>query len=156
MSNITELVRALNQRAGFELVEQSLSPSQVRMLGRVPLDRGGLNMNNWLIVIRQLLLHSRKAAWKTDISKDYFLLGDKVVYAWRLILQADVIDTHLAEITQLINASPPTNRSEVTEMPLPGVTADRNSMAGGRRGAGPVDRVLLGPAAVHAKQMGMG
>lgn len=157
MSNITELVRAMNQKAGFELVDHSVSSSQLRLLGRVPLDRAGLNMNNWLLVIRQLLLHSRKAAWKTDISKDYFLLGttDKVVYAWRIILQGDSIEAHLGAITQLVAAAPPSSRSEVTEMPLPGVSADRNSTVGGRRGAGPVDHVPIGPLAVHAKQMGM-
>lgn len=157
MSSITELVRAMNQKAGFELVDHSSSPAQVRLLGRVPLDRAGLNMGNWLLVIRQLLLHSRKAAWKTDISKDYFLLGtsDKVVYAWRIILQADALEQHLGEITALIAGSPQSSRSEVTEMPLAGVTADRNSTMGGRRGAGLVDKVAIGPMAIASKQMGM-
>jgi hypothetical protein len=157
MSSVTELVRAMNQKAGFELVDQASSPSQLRLLGRVPLDRAGLNLNNWLLVIRQLLLHSPKAAWKADISKNYFLLGksDKVVYAWRIILQADAIEPHLAEITALVNGSPQSSRSEVTEMPLAGASADRNSTVGGRRGAGPVDRVAIGPMAVAAKQMGM-
>jgi hypothetical protein len=150
-----DLVQAMNQKAGFELVEHSVSASQLRLLGRVPLDKLGLNMNNWLIVIRQLLLECAKASWKTDISKDYFLMGDKVVYAWRIILQAESIDAHLAEIIQVVLGAPQSSRSEVTEMPLPGVNANRNSTAGGRRGAGPIDRVPTGPMAVHAKQMGI-
>lgn len=156
MGGISDLVAALNQRAGFELVEQSKTARQIRLLGRVPLDRAGLNMNNWLIVTRQLLLRSAQGtAWTTDISKDYFLRNEKLVFAWRIILQADTIEAHLAEITSVVNTTPPSSRSEVTEMPLAGASPDRNSTAGGRRGAGPVDRVPIGPLAVQAKQAGM-
>jgi hypothetical protein len=153
--NLRDIVHALNQKAGFELVEHSSSPSQLRLLGRVPLDKESRNINNWLIVIRQLLLGSVKAAWKTDISKDYFLMGDKVIYAWRVILQAESIETHLPEIIKVISTAPQSSRSEVTEMPLSGVNANRNSTMGGKRGAGPIDRVPTGPMAVHAKQMGI-
>jgi hypothetical protein len=153
--NFRDIVHAMHQKAGFELVEHSSSPSQLRLLGRVPLDKESHNINNWLIVIRQLLLESAKAAWKTDISKDYFLMGDKVVYAWRVILQAEAIDVHMGEIIKVITSAPHSSRSEVTEMPLPGVGANRNSTTGGRRGAGPIDRVATGPLGVQAKQMGI-
>jgi len=155
--NIADLLRTLGRKAGFELVEQTSTPGQLRLLGRIPLDRASVNMNNWLIVIRQLLSRSAEAEtlWKTDVSKHYFLLNGKVVYAWRVIFQADSVEAQLADIIRTITEAPPSSRSELTEMALPGVTADRNSTVGGRRGAGLVDRVPIGPMAVEAKRMGM-
>jgi hypothetical protein len=153
---VQDLLRALNQRAGFELVDKSGTPSQLRLIGRVPLDREGRNMNNWLLVLRELLTRSASAPWKADISKHYFLMAGKVVYAWRIILQGEAIETHLAEVTALVNAAPQTSRTEVAEMPLAGVGPDRNSTVGGKRGAGSVGGVPIGPAAVYSKQMGIG
>ena len=151
-----ELHRALNQKAGFEVVEESSTPSQLRLLGRIPLDREGQNMNNWLIIMRQLLSQSATSPWKVDISKHYFLLAGKVVYAWRVIFQAEAIDPHLGDIATVVNSAPQSSRTELTEIPLAGASRDRNSTVGGRRGAGPIGAVAVGPIAMHAKQMGTG
>jgi len=153
--NIAELVRAMNQKTGFELVEHTSSPTQLRLLGRVPLDRSGANMNNWLLLTRHVLIQSAKGAWSADISKDYFVRSDKLVYAWRVIFQSKSIEDSFTEILQVIGGTKESRHNEVTEMPLPGVSADRNSTEGGRRGAGLSGQVPVGPMAVHAKQMGM-
>lgn len=152
--NITDLVRTMNQKAAFELVEQSDTATQLRLLGRIPLDPAGRNMENWRMLARQVLLRSAKAPWKADISKVLLVRNEDLHFAWRVILQGEGLEQHLPEIVQVMAGSPPPVQREVMEMTIPGVTADRNSTVGGRRGAGPVDRVPIGPMAVHAKQMG--
>lgn len=148
---------AMRKKAGFEVVSHNDdNPGQLRMLGRVPEDRAGLNMNNWKIMMYRLYTAMKNRPWKVDFSKSYFIQDrtEKLVFAWRVIFQGENLAAHYAEITHLIATAPIPSRAEVTEMPLTGVSADRNSTEGGRRGAGKFGSVLTGPLAVQAKRNG--
>jgi hypothetical protein len=148
---------ALRKKAGFEVVSHNdANPNQLRILGRVPEDRGGLNMNNWKILMYRLYLAMEGQPWKVDFSKSYFIKAEskKLVFAWRVILQGEGLTQHYADIVNLITTSPISAPTVVTEMPLVGVSADRNSTEGGKRGAGVFGKVLTGPLAVNAKNMG--
>lgn len=155
MSSLDQLLAALRKRVGFEAVTQNQTPNQLRLLGRIPADALGLNGNNWKIIKRLLLKAMKERPWTVDISKSYFIQEetDKLVYAWRILFQGENIAQHYADITNLI-ATAPSAQAEVMEIPYGGVDANRNSTAGGRRGAGPAGTVPVGPMAVQQKLMG--
>ncbi len=151
-----ELVAALRAKVGFEVVAQSETPGQLRLLGRIPDDRLGLNGNNWKIVMWRLLEAMELGRpWKVDLSKSYFIKKEtkRMVYAWRILLQGEGLAAHYADVVNLIKTSP-SARAEVMEIPLGGVDADRNNTAGGRRGAGPSGTVKVGPEAAALKRQG--
>jgi len=152
---INKLFSALRKKAGFEVVSHNESANQLRLLGRIPDDAFGLNSNNWKIVKYRLLEVMEDRSWKVDLSKSYFIKKEtkKMVFAWRVLFQGEGIANHYEEIAHLIEFSP-SARSEVLEVPLPGAGADRNNTAGGRRGAGPVGTVPVGPMALQRKMMG--
>jgi hypothetical protein len=149
-----DLFAALARRGLFEVIPGSVSeePRQLRFLGRVPLDHGGENMRRWLEVVDAIHVASETAAWKADICKWYFRREGRQLYAWRLILQAESIGPALGGIVHALEAvrAP----GEVAEFALPGATADRNAVVGGRRGAGAVGSVPLGPMALHLRMGG--
>jgi hypothetical protein len=151
-----QLFGALKQRVGFEVVSETETPNQLRILGRIPEDSLGLNGNNWKIVKYRLLTVMEQRPWKVDLSKSYFIKKEtkKMVFAWRVLLQGENIAQHYADLVNIIMTSP-SARVEVTEIPLgSGNEANRNSTAGGRRGAGPMGSVPTGPLAVGQKNMG--
>lgn len=156
MLTASQLFVALRKKVGFEVVSHNETPGQLRILGRIPGDLGGLNGNNWKILKYRLLTAMEDRPWKVDISKTYFIKKEtkKLVYAWRILLQGADIAQHYADILNLVTTSPKSARAEVTEIPLAGSSPDRNNTAGGRRGAGPAGTVLVGPMAVRAKSMG--
>ena len=145
---------ALRKRVGFEVVSKSETPNQLRILGRIPEDSMGLNGNNWKIVKYRLLMAMEDRPWKVDLSKSYFIKKEtkKLVFAWRVLLQGENIAQHYADIVNIISTSP-SARVDVMEIPL-GTGEDRNNPAGGRRGAGPMGSVAVGPMSVRQKQMG--
>lgn len=132
----------LKSKSGFEVIEMTEEPSRLRLMGRVPVDKLSVNMNNWLLVVRDLLRGSQnQTVWKADISKSYFLRGpageEKVIYGWRVIFQGADIATHYSDMTLVVRAAPQTSAAELTEYPLPGASPDRNSPNRGK-GAGSV------------------
>lgn len=154
---VEDLFRAMQRKAGFEAVSVTEpSAGQLRALGRIPEDMGGLNMGNWKILMYQLYTTMAGRPWKVDISKSYFIKQEtgKLVFAWRVIFQGENLAQHLPEIISVVNGSPVTARAEITEIPLAGAAANRGKVTGGRRGAGPSGQVLVGPAAIQAKLMG--
>lgn len=146
--DLSELEQLLKMRGGFEAVNQVTGDNQIRMLGRVPNEM----MKAWLVVIHQLLTLSNKSAWSADISKQYFLRGDRVLFAWRVIFQGEKIQEHLPAIAEVVTNSP-RPRNTVEEQPLVGVSANRNSPKSGK-GAQGVLNAVVGPMAV--RQMGGG
>lgn len=147
-----ELLVALKTKAGFQTVgAPTESENQIRIIGRLPSNQG---IESWLLVIRQMLLTSEEAPWKVDVSKQYFLKGNRVVYGWRLILQAEDVASCLPAITQSVMSSPKPSRQEVTEMALPGAGPDRNNPSATGKGAGGVFSTPVGLAAVQRKRMG--
>lgn len=147
------LFAALRRKVGFEVVSQAETPNQLRILGRIPTDRLGLNEGNWKIVKYRLLKAMEQRPWKVDLSKSYFIKKetDKMVFAWRILLQGEDIAQHYADVINIIQSSPPA-RAEVMEIPLVGNS--RNDTAGGKRGAGPAGTVPVGPLAVAQKARG--
>lgn len=151
------LFLALRKKTGFEVVSVGEpTPHQLRVLGRVLDDPAGLNMNNWKILMHRLYTAMTDRPWKVDISKSYFLYEAtaKLVFAWRLIFQGQNIADHYNEMTELVLTAPASVRADVTEMVLSGASADRNSTHGGRRGAGLMGKVVVGPMAVAQKMRG--
>lgn len=147
----------MQKKAGFEAVSVSEpSPNQLRALGRIPEDIGGMNMGNWKILMYRLYTVMGDRPWKVDISKSYFIKEEtkKLVFAWRVIIQGENLAQHLPEIIQVVTSSPVSARSEVTEIPLAGAAGNRGKVTGGRRGAGPSSQMLVGPAAAQAKLLG--
>lgn len=153
MATLPELFATLRSKAGFEVVSHTLSPTRLRVLGRLPLDRGGMNMGNWVVLVDRLLAASEQSRpWSVDVSKHYFRRDSKLVYAWRLLFQADEIEKQYADIISTVKASPGAARPEPTEVRLYG--RQDNDPSGGKRGAGPVGSIAVGPLAVFAKQRG--
>lgn len=119
-TSLRDLQAALNKKSGFEVVDHSESEGRLRLMGRQPKDRLGVNLNNWLLVVRSLLRRSPAAPWKVDISKEYFLRGEQVLYGWRLLFQGEDIASHYEDIFAAIMNAEHTSRGELTEFPLPG------------------------------------
>ena len=153
MTTPSQLFVALRKRVGYEVVSQNEAPNQLRVFGRIPEDSLGLNGNNWKIVKYRLLKAMTDRPWKADISKSYFIKEEtqKLVFAWRILLQGENIAQHYADILNIIPTSP-SARAEVNEIPMPG--ASSNDTAGGKRGAGPAGSIRVGPGAFQQKRMG--
>lgn len=136
MATALDIAAALKKKSGFDLVSHHPAANQLRMVGRVPSDAMNVNIHNWLSVVHHLLVGQEAAPWKADVSKQYFLKGakgsQKVIYGWRLILQGEDITSHYEDILRTILDSKPTSAGELTEYPLPGATADRNTGKNGK------------------------
>ena len=156
MTTAKDIHVALFQKCGYEVVQNTEKDTQLRIIGRIVADKDGRNMNNWILVIDRLLEAGFDRPWTIDICKHYFKRGkgQPVIFGWRIILQADTVAVNYADIVNLIHTAPNTARTEVTEMPLVGSSIHRNSTAGGKRGAGPMGSVPVGPAAAFQKNMG--
>lgn len=155
-TSVTDIHLALRQKVNFEVVANTEAPDRLRIMGRIPQDRDGRNLNNWILVMDRLLDAMETRPWTVDLSKNYFKKAPKsrIVFAWRLIFQSDGLASHYADIVNLIKTAPSTARAEITSMPLYGSNAGRNDTAGGKRGAGPAGTVAVGPMAVMQKNMG--
>lgn len=155
MATLPELFANLRSKAGFEVVSHTITPTRLRVLGRLPLDRAGMNMGNWVVLVDRLLTASEQGKpWSVDVSKSYFKRQGKLVYAWRLLIQADEIEKHYGDMISVVKTSPGAARPEPTEVRLYGRAADDNDTSGGKRGAGPAGSVLIGAAAAYRKNMG--
>lgn len=137
MTTARELYTALQQKAGFEVVEVSEGPKQLRIIGRVHTNY----VSQWKLAMHHLLTKEQESAWKVDISKKYFLRNDNVFYGWRLIIQAENVPAHYAGIIQALQIT--SGGNEVTEVPLIGASSNRNT----RTNVGPIGKVPLGSAA---------
>ena len=147
----------MQKKMGFEVVSLAEpDPNQIRALGRIHADLGGLNMGNWMILMYRLYTAMENRPWKVDFSKSYFIKEEtkKLVFAWRVLFKGENLAQYHAEIAELVRTSPISARSEVTEFPLAGAAENRGKVTGGRRGAGPSTQVLVGPAAAQAKLLG--
>lgn len=142
MSELQDILNALNNKSGFELIEHSVKTDQLRLIGRIPDDATKQNIHNWLLVTKSLLLAGQDEGlpWSVDISKQYFLKGlrgqEKVVYGHRLIIQCKDVAEHFGSITQTILGAKQAASGEVTSFPLPGSNGSRNESPDGiKRGA---------------------
>lgn len=143
------LIQMLQMRGGFETVNHQESPNQLRLLGRVRKP----SVDGWLLVINQLKATEENVAWSIDISKQYFRRGGKLMFAWRLILQAEGVAQHYGHVAQSVGNSPRA-RTIIEEQALPGARSDRNapSVASRGKGAQSALKSTVGPFALAALQ----
>lgn len=132
------LYRALTVKTGFEVVRETPSERQLRVVGRLPKNQ----INFWLPVVAGLLEASDNPAvgWTVDVSKQYRLAPDGLRYGWRLIFQARTrITEHYSEIIHTINKAPRPSRVELESIPLPGYRPgdSRPELTAGGKGAAP-------------------
>ena len=139
-----DLLHRLQVRGGFDTVNHGVTAKQLRVLGRVPRE----SMDGWLIIVQRLLRAAGSAqGWSIDVSKQYFLKNDRVVYGWRLIFQGAEVWEHLDDLVQIISNAP---RPKVVldEQPLGGARGDRNAPSATGKGAQGVLKAAVGPVAV--------
>lgn len=159
MTTSDEVLAALKRQGSFDVVNHTVGAGQLRLLGRVPLK--GPQAKRWLDLVDHLLGVCEEAPWKVDISKNYFRRDGELRFGWRLIFQTPSLEQHLGDIAAaierafVVGAPLPRNR-ELTEFPLAGVGPDRNMPIAGKRGAGSVGSVPIGPMAMQNKMMGGG
>ncbi len=134
------LLAALQNKAGFEAVDKHNSANQLRLFGRVSPQK----MPMWLETIRSLLLASDRAGWNLDVSRQYFLRGEKLFFGWRLILQGNNIEQHISAAHAVVQQVRVAAR-EIEEVPL-NARPDRNALRNGR-GAQEMGKAIVGPAA---------
>lgn len=143
---ISQILQNLHVRGGFEVVNKSAKDTQIRLMGRVPKQ----SMAGWLIIVQRLLLASG-AGWSADISKQYFLRNERVVFGWRVIFQGPELETHITAIEQVITNAPRA-RAVVDEVPLVGARASRNEPGNTGKGAQGILKAAVGPMAVAKAQ----
>lgn len=145
MATLRDLQAALQRKSGFEFIRHAESPdgSQLRISGRQPKDRMGMNIKNWLFVVDNLITASevQGSPWSVDISKHHVhrsATSRQVVYYWRVIFQSGStkISDHYDAIMKAIMSAEFASRGEVTEFPLPGAGRDRNASGGVGKGRG--------------------
>lgn len=129
---------ALSTRAGLEIIDAKETTVgnggvQWRIMGRVRPNQ----MGQWRVFLKEILTAQLTSGWKFDISKSYFLRGEEIVYAWRLILQ-NPDPTVLVAINNT-----PKAKIEIEEFPLVGVSGNRhgNKVRGVLEGGPPGRRV---------------
>lgn len=116
--NKTNVYAALMRKSGFEVIQEKETDKQLRLMGRSPVDR----WNFFVPVMHRLLTASAKpgALWTCDISKQYLLRNDQVLYAWRLIFQADALAEQYGDIAKTILSALSPSRVELQSQLLPG------------------------------------
>ena len=142
------LITVLASRAGFEMITNQASATQVKLFGRVQ----NPNVQRWLATVSSLLIASRTAeGWSVDVSRQYFLRGDKLFFGWRLILQGSDIQSSVPQVSLVVQETPVPQAavSETQEIKL-NVAPNRNAMRNGR-GVQPVGGVPLAVASASAR-----
>lgn len=134
------LEATLQARVGFEVIQQQVKENQIRFFGRVRPS----HMPTWLLAMRALLLSTEGAPWSVDLSRQYFLRGEKLFFGWRIIIQSNNIQEQLPTIISIIQ-SVQYVQAQVDEVPLH-VRADRNALRNGK-GAQPTATAIVGPLA---------
>jgi len=88
MSGSDTVLANLTSRYGFQVVTQSVSTSQIRVVGRVHPN----HRRNWIVGMQHLLLQASRSPWNVDVSRQYFLRGELMVWGWRLIFQHEDVE----------------------------------------------------------------
>ncbi len=81
MSN-DQLSRMLAAKVGFETVNVSVQNGSIRFIGRVSNNK--VLSTKWMSYVTTLLQNDAGV----DVSRKYFLHGNRLVYAWRLVVEA--------------------------------------------------------------------
>lgn len=113
-----DVFAALQRKTGFEIVQEKETDNQLWMMGRCHPDRWGF----FSLVINELIFasDSPNVPWTCDISKKYLRKGEKLVYGWRIIIQAAGVQEHYAQVTAVIMGAPRPSSAELQSQLLPG------------------------------------
>ena len=139
------LAHALEGTGYIEAVNITFKEDQVNVLFRL-LAVSNDAFDKWIGLIKKMLLAERANsdqahAWKTDVSKPYFLKGDTLVYSWRVSVYSQQMTNSLDYFIRAIKGEkqPGPKVGEVTEMTFSGFTegvSDRNvPKPGSKQGA---------------------
>lgn len=143
MADAKTLLHLLMTKCRLEVVDLNTSANQIRIIGRIPHDDAGQNVQNFLIITKNFLIAAKTSSWNVDISKNYFLKevgeSEKVVYGYRLIFQGEDMNQHLPQICSVVDGSKPPSRVQLESFPLHGQTAERN-VGKNEKGARPLGR----------------
>ena len=131
---------------GFESLQSSDGERQMRRFGRVRPQRQAV----WLGAVEALLRSARDQPWDVDISRQYFLRGEKLMWGWRVIFQGDQLSQHIDGINAVVLSARPAVQ-QLEEVPL-SVSPNRNQVRNGK-GAQPTGSAVVGPMA--KARMGM-
>lgn len=140
------LLAVFHHKAGFETVTHTQKANQLRITGRCHPDRWGF----FLPVIYTLQRTAEKdGTWSCDISKQYFIRNDRIVYAWRLIFQSEGLSERYEYIANVVRGAPNPTRVEVEEVLLPGykpgdVRGGVNAKGKGVASTGSVPMIISG------------
>lgn len=149
-----DLYQALATRGSFEVVSETVSTTQIRIVGRISKDR----FNAWSMVIQELLKPSkaRDGGWVCDVSKQYVLHGQTLRYGWRLIFQAPNVEAAIPHILEAIGASKPPPAVELQDYLLPGYKDGQIRGGVNARGKGVSSSLspMVGPRAIGRIQNG--
>jgi len=141
------LLNALHQKAGFETVTHTTKASnQLRLTGRCHPERWAF----FLPVIYTLhRAASKDGSWSCDVSKQYFIRNERLVYCWRLIFQSEDIAEKFDYLANVVRSAANPARVEVDEVMLPGykpgdVRGGVNDKGKGVASAGSAPMILTG------------
>lgn len=151
MASVDDLCLALKNKVGYEVVQKYVDDEQIVLLGRLR-----SRPEDLLIVGHQLQVYALERDWKHEIAKVFPLKGRKLVHAWRLIFEGPSVQDHISEILGVINQCPRARRTEVDSIELPGGDRYRNYEGKMGKGAAPMGKAQVGPAAFLAALTGRG
>lgn len=121
-----DLQTALLSAVGFETKTDTVTDRQIRLLGRVQAE----GMATWLVLLESLLRVSGDSKlWTFDVSKQYFLRGNKLLYGWRLIFQGESLSQVMPEILALVRSAKPVQ--SLVDIPLH-ASPNRNALKNGK------------------------
>lgn len=144
----------LKQRAAFELVTETPSAQQVRLVGRVDKNRQSF----WTMAVHHLMKVARASGneWTCDISRQYILDGDDLRYAWRIIIQTKNVQKFLSELPGILESTPRPSRVELDSYVLPGYKAGQSREGINSKGKGAQSAMspVVGPLAQARLQRG--
>lgn len=136
----------LHDLVGFETLQRTYVEGTVRILGRMP--KG--NVKQLHTLNNHLLVAARDSGWTYDPSQFYLLPfpnSNEMRYLWRLVLAPDRIPLSADLLSQAFRSVRlDATQGPLTEIKLPGATANRNAPKNGK-GAALLGQAVVGPAA---------
>lgn len=133
--SLQQLFQALSHRTGFEVVNQTVTDNQIRVIHRIPKE----GMPNWLEVMESLLDAAAAGTWNIDLSKQYFKPTNQVIYGWRMIIQAPNVVEHLPAVIQAVQSAKRSQiKTIIDEQPLVGASASRRGLSPKGKGVRPI------------------
>lgn len=109
---------ALAQKTAFEVVTEVETEKQLRISGRVHPSQW-----NFFVPVIYALIKAQNTPgnlWTCDISKQYIIHVNRILYSYRVIFQGEALAAQYASIVSTIRGAARPSRVEITEMLLPG------------------------------------